>query len=100
MSDLIFIKGNKVMIQMPEKQDKGITVKKSDNFSDWFTQVTQKAELADIRYNVQGFIVHLPWAMKIARKIYEFYEEAVESDNHEPMLLPTVIAEENLKKEQ
>src|SRR3989344_1767866 len=84
----------------PKSESKGITVKKADNFSEWFTQVTHKAELADIRYNVQGFIVHLPWAMKIARKIYEFFESAVEADNHEPMLLPTVIAEENLKKEQ
>ena len=25
----------------------GITVKKSENFSDWYTQVVQKADLAD-----------------------------------------------------
>src|SRR3989344_5787844 len=85
---------------MSDKTEKGITVKKSENFSDWFTQVVQKAELADIRYNVQGFIVHLPWAMKIARKMYQFFEDAVEADGHEPMLFPTVIAEENLKKEE
>ena len=89
-----------LVFKMSDKIEKGITVKKSENFSDWFTQVVQKAELADIRYNVQGFIVHLPWAMKISRKIYEFFEEAVEADNHEPMLFPTVIAEENLKKEE
>ena len=79
---------------------KGITVKKNDNFSEWYTQVVQKAELADIRYDVQGFIVHMPWATRITRKIYEYFEEAVEADSHEPMLLPTVIPEESLKKEQ
>ncbi len=79
---------------------KGITVKKHDNFSEWYTQLIQKAELADIRYDVQGFIVHMPWATRIARTIYEYFEEAVEADNHEPMLLPTVIPEESLKKEQ
>ena len=79
---------------------KGITVKKEDNFSEWYTQVVQKAELADIRYDVQGFIVHMPWATRIARSIYEYFEESVEADGHEPMLLPTVIPEESLKKEQ
>lgn len=80
--------------------DKGITVKKSEDFSEWYSQVVQKAELADIRYNVQGFVVHMPWAVIIARKIYEYFEEEVERDGHEPMLLPTVIPEENLQKEK
>ena len=78
---------------------KGITVKKSKDFSEWFTQVVQKAELVDIRYGVQGFVVHMPWAMKIACKIYEYLEEVVEEDGHEPILMPVVIPEENLKKE-
>ncbi len=80
-------------------KEKGITVKKIDDFSEWYTQVVHKAELADMRYNVQGFIVHLPWAMKIARRIYSYFEDEVELDGHEPILLPTVIPEENLKKE-
>jgi prolyl-tRNA synthetase len=84
---------------MPKFKAKGITVKKSDDFSEWFTQVTQKAELADIRYGVQGFIAHMPWAVKISRKIYEYFEQEIEADGHEPMLLPTVIPEENLNKE-
>lgn len=80
-------------------KEKGITVKKSDDFSEWFTQVTQKAELVDIRYGVQGFVVHMPWAMWISRRIYNYFEDAVEQDGHQPILMPTVIPEENLKKE-
>lgn len=79
---------------------KGIKVKKQDNFSEWYTQAVQFAELADIRYDVQGFIVHLPWGFKLARKIYSMFEEEVEADGHEPFLLPTVIPEENLNKEK
>jgi hypothetical protein len=30
----------------------GITVKKEKNFSDWYTELVNKAELADLRYNV------------------------------------------------
>ena len=79
---------------------KGINVKKSENFSEWYTQVVQFAELADIRYDVQGFIVHMPWGFKLARKIYSMFEDEVEMDGHEPFLLPTVIPEENLNKEK
>ncbi|MBU2639939.1 MAG: proline--tRNA ligase [Nanoarchaeota archaeon] len=77
----------------------GITAKKSEDFSEWYTQIVQKAELADIRFGIQGFIVHRPWAFKISRKIYEYFEKEVEKDNHEPFLFPIAIKEKNLKKE-
>ena len=38
----------------------GMTTPKSD-FSEWFSEIIAKAELADIRYNVKGFIVFRPW---------------------------------------
>jgi prolyl-tRNA synthetase len=79
---------------------KGITVKKSKNFSEWFTQVVKKAELADIRYGVAGFIVHLPNGYRLTRTIYEYLEKEFELDDHEPMLFPIVTLEENLKKEE
>lgn len=81
---------------------KGITVRKSDNFSEWFTQICGEtgAQLVDLRYDVQGFIVHRPWSMYVFRKIYKFFEEEVEKDGHEPMLFPTIIPEENLVKEK
>ncbi len=81
---------------------KGVTVKKSENFSEWYTQICGEtgAQLVDLRYDVQGFIVHRPWSMKVFRKIYQFFEEEVEKDHHEPMLFPTVIPEEHLMKEK
>ncbi|HII15836.1 MAG TPA: proline--tRNA ligase [Nanoarchaeota archaeon] len=81
---------------------KGITASKEKDFSEWYTQVCteQGAKLVDIRYNVQGFVVHRPWAFRILRKIYELYEKEVEADGHEPYLFPTVIPEENLLKEK
>ncbi len=78
----------------------GITVKKSENFSEWFTQVVAKAGLADQRYNVQGFIVHMPWAMRIIREIYRLFEKELERTGHEPVLFPLVIPEENFEKEK
>ncbi len=78
----------------------GITVKKKENFSEWFTQVVTKAGLADQRYNVQGFIVHMPWAMRIIREIYRLFEQELERTGHEPVLFPLVIPDENFEKEK
>lgn len=81
---------------------RGLTVKKDENFSEWYTQICSEegADLADIRYGVQGAIAHKPWAFRILRRLYELLEEEVEDDGHEPMLLPTMIQEENLNKEK
>lgn len=85
-----------------DDKKRGITVKKDENFSEWFTQICAEtgAQLVDIRYGIQGFIVHRPWAMRIARSIYRAFEDAVEADGHEPHLFPTVIPKENLEKEE
>ncbi len=85
---------------MSNETKEKITVKKEENFSEWYTQVVQKAELADIRKGVQGFIVHMPWGFRILRKIYEYLEKEVEDDNHEPYLFPVVVKKENLEKEK
>jgi prolyl-tRNA synthetase len=80
-------------------QEEGITAKKYQNFSEWYTQVVDRADLADTRYNVQGFIVHKTWSTRIIREIVRLFERELENAGHEPVLFPTVIPEENLKKE-
>lgn len=85
------------------KEDKiGITVKKSDNFSEWYSQLVgeQGAQLADVRYGVQGFVVYREWGYALLRKVYELLEEVAENDDHNQFLFPIVIPEENLKKEE
>ena len=81
---------------MSKKQ--GITVNKS-NFSEWFTQVVDKADLADIRYGVQGFVVHKTWSMRIIKQMISMMEAELEKDGHEPVLFPLLIPENYLKKE-
>ncbi|QOJ79500.1 proline--tRNA ligase [Infirmifilum lucidum] len=78
----------------------GITVKKSEDFSEWYSQVLVKAGLVDLRYNVQGFVVHRPWLMRIIKAIYRLFEEELEKTGHEPVLFPLVIPEENFEKEK
>lgn len=79
--------------------DEGLTVKKSEDFSEWYTQIVQKAELADIRYNVKGFVVFRPWSVQIMNRMFQLLERELEQKNHQPVLFPALIPESNFKKE-
>ncbi|MEK6846741.1 MAG: proline--tRNA ligase [Nanoarchaeota archaeon] len=81
------------------KDTKGLTVKKGDNFSEWYSEVVQKAELADLRYNVKGFLVFQPWSVLAMEKMYSVMENALKAKGHNPYWFPTVIPESNFKKE-
>src|SRR3989344_6346323 len=69
------------------------------NISKWFSEIIQRAELADIRYNVKGFIVFQPWSVLSMEKMFHFMEKKLQEKNHLPYYFPTVIPENNLKKE-
>ena len=84
---------------MSKKSKEGLTVKKDENFSEWYTQVIEKAEIVDIRTGVKGFIVIRPWGTLAIEKIFDFYEEELQKKGHEPTIMPSVIPESNLKKE-
>ena len=84
---------------MSKKNKEGLTAKKQENFSEWFTQVVQKCELADLRYNVKGFLVFQPWSVLAMEKMFKYIEEALQRKAHKPYFFPTLIPEENFKKE-
>ena len=84
---------------MAKKSKESLTAKKEENFSEWFTQIIQKTELADLRYNVKGFLVFQPWSVLVMEKMYKYMEETLQRKGHKPYFFPTVIPEENLKKE-
>lgn len=78
---------------------KGIGFKKSENFSEWYTEVVQKCELADIRSPVKGCLVFQPWSVLSMEKMYAFFEKALQQKKHKPYFFPTLIPESNLIKE-
>jgi prolyl-tRNA synthetase len=80
-------------------EEEGITVKKEENFSEWYTQVVEKAELSDIRYNVKGFIVFRPWSVMAMELMYDLLEAELQSKGHNPAWFPAVIPESNFRKE-
>ncbi len=79
--------------------NKGISVRKSENFSEWYTEIVQKAELADLRYNVKGFLVFQPWSVLSMEKMYSILERVLQRKGHKPYWYPTLIPEGNFKKE-
>ncbi len=77
----------------------GLKYKKEQNFSEWYSEVIQKAELADLRYNVKGFLVHRWWSVDIMKRMYEAYRKELDRTGHKETWYPALIPESNLKKE-
>ncbi len=78
---------------------KGLSVKKDENFSKWYSEVLEKAEITDLRYNVKGFVVIRPWGAMILEEMYKLYEQALQKRGHKPSFFPTVIPKKNFEKE-
>jgi len=82
-----------------QKSREGLIAKKQENFSAWYSQVLDKAEIVDLRLGIKGFIVIRPWGASIIEKIYNLYEEELQKKGHKITIMPSVIPELNLKKE-
>jgi len=77
----------------------GITVSKKDNFSEWYTQVIIKAELADYA-PVKGLIVLRPDGYSIWESIKESLDSKLKETGHRNGFLPVLIPESLLAKEK
>ncbi|MFX0040742.1 MAG: proline--tRNA ligase [Promethearchaeota archaeon] len=73
----------------------GITISKEEDFSGWYTELINKAELADIRYNIKGFVVYREWATLTIRKMYKQTEDLLDKKGHLPLTMPSLIPESN-----
>ncbi len=82
-----------------KKNTLGITVKKDENFSEWYTQVIQKADLADYT-SVSGCIVFKPYSYEIWEKIQAFLDNKFKKSGVKNAYFPLLIPESLLKKEK
>ena len=84
---------------MVEKKDtKGVTAEK-DEFSEWFTQIMLKADLADYS-SVSGCIVYKPTAYAIWEKIVAETDKRFKKLGIKNAYFPLLIPEKILSKEQ
>ena len=78
--------------------DMGITVKKAEDFSEWYTQVVLKSELADYA-PVKGCMIFREHSYAIWEKIQEVFNEKIKATGHRNVYFPMFIPESFLKKE-
>ena len=81
------------------KEEIGITASKKDNFSEWYTQVVLKAELADYA-PVKGLIVLRPDGYSIWESIKKSLNEKFSKLGVRDGFLPILIPESLLAKEK
>ena len=78
--------------------DMGITVKKSENFSEWYTQVVLKSGLADYA-PIKGCMVFRENSYAIWEKIQDIFNKRIKEKGHRNVYFPTFIPESFLKRE-
>jgi len=77
----------------------GITVKKSFDFSDWYTQCVLKSGIADYSPS-KGFIVLRPYGYAIWEIIKDLLDNELKRTGHKNGFLPVLIPESLLTKEK
>jgi prolyl-tRNA synthetase len=91
-----------VRIELEKKRiamsDTGVTVKKCQDFSEWYVQVVLKAELADYA-PVKGCMIIRPDAYAVWEKIQEVVNQKIKATGHRNAYFPMFIPESFLKKE-
>ncbi len=77
----------------------GITVKKEENFSEWYTEVVTKSEIADYS-PVSGCIIFRPTAMGAWERMRDYFDAKIKKLGHQNAYFPLFIPERLLRKEQ
>ena len=70
-----------------------------ENFSEWYSEILERAEIYDVRYPIKGCGVYLPYGFKIRRYTFDILRRLLEERGHEEVLFPLLIPEDLLAKE-
>ncbi|RLF48550.1 MAG: proline--tRNA ligase, partial [Thermoplasmata archaeon] len=72
---------------------------KKSEFSEWYTEVVERADLCDKRYPIKGMNVWRPYGWKIMRNIDNIIRKEMERTGHEEVYFPMLIPVEQFKRE-
>ncbi len=78
--------------------DVGITTKKNVDFSEWYTEVVLKSEMADYS-PIKGCMILREHSYAIWEKIQEIFNKKIKETGHNNVYFPLFIPESLLKKE-
>ena len=84
---------------MSKKSKEGLSVKKEENFSEWYTQLITKAELVDYT-SVSGCLAFRPGSMSIWEKIVEECDKEFKKVGIQNIYFPLFIPEKSFEKEK
>jgi prolyl-tRNA synthetase len=84
---------------LSHEKELGISVRKSEDFSEWYTQVVLKTELADYS-GAKGFMALRPYGYEIWEMIKDYFDSEIKKTGHRNAYFPTLIPESLLKKEE
>jgi len=77
-----------------------MVVKKSEDFSEWYNEIVELANLTDKRYPIKGMNVWTPYGWKIMRQIDTYIREEFDKTNHDEVCFPLLIPETEFQKEK
>src|SRR3990167_4633262 len=83
---------------MPKEETLGITIKKEQDFSEWYNEVVIKSELAEHSV-IRGFMVIKPRGYAIWEAIQSYFDKRIKKIGVKNAYFPLLIPEEFFKKE-
>ncbi len=69
-----------------------------ENFSEWFHNILEEANITDSRYPIKGMAIWMPYGFQIRKHTMEIIKKLLDKD-HEEVLFPMLIPETELAKE-
>lgn len=75
-------------------------MKKAEDFSEWYNEIVEKANLTDKRYPIKGMNVWTPYGWKIMQAIDGHIRQEFDSTGHNEVCFPLLIPEDQFAKEK
>ena len=78
----------------------GITVKKTENFAQWYQEVVLKAEMIEYYNEISGFFIMRPATMYIWNVIRKWFQERIEAMGVDETNFPMFLSQKSLEREK
>ena len=75
-------------------------MKKAEDFSEWYNEIVERANLTDKRYPVKGMNVWTPYGWKIMQAIDAHIRQEFDATGHGEVCFPLLIPEDQFAKEK
>ena len=72
---------------------------KQDNFSEWYNELVEKADLIDKRYPIKGMDVWRPYGLSVMRAIDRYVHDEMRRTHHQEVEFPVFIPQTEFNKE-